>query len=44
MIETLRHQMIVLGFLSCLSIDNFINCELMLKVILSQMFVSKMRL
>ena len=42
MIETLRHQMIVLGFLSCL-IDNFINCELMLKVILSQMFVSKMR-
>ena len=43
MIETLRHQMIVLGFYHVYAIDNFINCELMLKVVLSQMFVSKMR-
>ena len=42
MIETLRHQMIVLGFYHVYAIDNFINCELMLKVILSQM-LCKMR-
>ena len=35
--------MIVPGFYHVYAIDNFINSKLMLKVMLSQMFLSKMR-